>query len=584
MAAETTTAPGTPAARWHDLLAGLPTPAFVYDLDAITRTVGLLRRDAAVFGDPVLCFAVKANRCPDVLRHLAGLGVGADAGVARGARGGDEGRPGADLRHRACVRRRRAAGAERPRGGARPRQPVAVADLAYCTPRAAPNRTPDPPAAPFGAGPGHGAKPRGAGSASTSSIRLSRRSSCAGRLEVVQLHVHAGELAAAEEMERVGEVLVEGARAFGHVETVNLGGGFEYLRSDYTASLESWGRLAPKLAGLRVVLEPGRLVMAGAGHLVVTARAVERGSEARVVTVDASAWNLMPWFRPRVVAVVPEREGTPSPHSIAGCTCYEQDYFAHDQLLPRVAVGDRLVLDAAGGVHGEPRPGTRTGCRRRASGSSRTAGSGRRSPQGDEMSVPSEAEALLELADSLAGAVPRVGDALVRWRADLHGLLERDAVETLAAERRLEALTAELRETWLRAAYSVFEPAMEVAAARAEARAPWWRDDLLQLRAGAPADLDRGAARGLPACPARLERSASRVREWDGRPRHPASGLSAAHAAAAGRSDAPGGALGRLLRDAHRPRGAARPRVRLVPPSGRRPSSPRRHAGAPTTC
>jgi diaminopimelate decarboxylase len=364
MAADPTTASGIPAVRWHDLVAGLPTPAFVYDLDAIARTVGLLRRDAAVFGDPILCFAVKANRCPDVLRQLAALGVGADvaslpeleaatkAGLkpifATGPAFGpaelralsDRGVV-PDLDSLSQLRSWRAELPERRQIGLRIRLPLL-------------------------SGPG-----RGGGRNAWSRFGvdpldpLVEAELVRGELDVVQLHVHAGELGAAEEMERVGEVLVECARAFEQVTTVNLGGGFEYLRADYAASLEAWGRLAPELADLRVVLEPGRLMMAGAGYLVVTARGAERRDGKRIVTVDASAWNLMPWFRPRVVAALPAREGTPVPHAIAGCTCYEQDYFAQDELLPRVAVGDRLVLDAAGAysgslarhTHGLPTPG-----------------------------------------------------------------------------------------------------------------------------------------------------------------------------------------------------------------------------------
>jgi diaminopimelate decarboxylase len=165
-------------------------------------------------------------------------------------------------------------------------------------------------------------------------------------------------------MERLADVLLEGARAFPGVGTVNLGGGQEYLRRDREATLASWSRLAPAFRELKIVLEPGRLLLGGAGYLVVEVRSVERGRGARLVTVDASAWNLMPWWPMRVVDAFPRREGERLPHSVAGCTCYEDDYFAHRQLLPPVEVGDRLVLDGAGAysaslarrTHGLPTP------------------------------------------------------------------------------------------------------------------------------------------------------------------------------------------------------------------------------------
>jgi diaminopimelate decarboxylase len=129
---------------------------------------------------------------------------------------------------------------------------------------------------------------------------------------------------------------------------VNLGGGMEYLRRDRTATLASWGRLARAFRELTVVFEPGRLLLNGAGYLVVEVRSVERGRGVRLVTVDASAWNLTPWFPSRVVDGFPRREGERVPHSVAGSTCYEEDYFVHRQLLPPVEVGDRLVLDGVG--------------------------------------------------------------------------------------------------------------------------------------------------------------------------------------------------------------------------------------------
>ena len=54
--------------------------------------------------------------------------------------------------------------------------------------------------------------------------------------------------------------------------------------------------------------------------------------------------------------------------------------------------------------------------------------------------------------------MPRIGQALGRWRADLLALLDGNEVDTLPGERKLEALTAELRETWLRAAHSYSNP------------------------------------------------------------------------------------------------------------------------------
>ncbi len=55
-------------------------PLFVYDLDVVTARVRLLRHALPPSVD--LAYAVKSNPSPAVLRHLAGLGVGADIASA----------------------------------------------------------------------------------------------------------------------------------------------------------------------------------------------------------------------------------------------------------------------------------------------------------------------------------------------------------------------------------------------------------------------------------------------------------------------------------------------------------------------
>ena len=56
------------------------TPLYVYDLDLVSAQVGRLRR---AFPEAEPFYAVKANPCGAVLRHLAALGLGAGDGPAR---------------------------------------------------------------------------------------------------------------------------------------------------------------------------------------------------------------------------------------------------------------------------------------------------------------------------------------------------------------------------------------------------------------------------------------------------------------------------------------------------------------------
>jgi hypothetical protein len=68
-----------------------------------------------------------------------------------------------------------------------------------------------------------------------------------------------------------------------------------------------------------------------------------------------------------------------------------------------------------------------------------------------------EALALLELADGLTDAVPGFGRD-ESWRADVERLLGDDALESFAGERRLDELTARLREGWLATAEAAVRP------------------------------------------------------------------------------------------------------------------------------
>lgn len=63
-----------------DLAARFGTPAYVYDLDVVTRQVEALRGALPARFD--LAYAVKANPNLAVLRHIAGLGLGADVASA----------------------------------------------------------------------------------------------------------------------------------------------------------------------------------------------------------------------------------------------------------------------------------------------------------------------------------------------------------------------------------------------------------------------------------------------------------------------------------------------------------------------
>jgi diaminopimelate decarboxylase len=138
------------------------------------------------------------------------------------------------------------------------------------------------------------------------------------------------------------------ARALG-VEAVDLGGGFppapavaEHARA-VAAALRDSG-----FAG-RLVLEPGRAIVADAVDLACTVVAVKRIHDgARCVIVDAGT-NLLPgalWGQPRIETTT--AGAADGPALVTGPLCLNVDVLHPAAPLPVVAPGDALVVRAVG--------------------------------------------------------------------------------------------------------------------------------------------------------------------------------------------------------------------------------------------
>lgn len=350
----------------------VPSPSLIYVADEVTDTVTQLRDDLAPIPGTRICYAVKANRFPPLLAHLAKLGLGADvaghaeldAALAAGMSPIYATSPGLsasdlvtfvdrgalpDVDSVSQLRELIAAGVSDTEIGLRIRTPVSPSD-------------------------GDG----------DSGLRWSRfgvdpadpelhELLAAGRLRVVRLHAHTGELAAPERVTSLVGVLLSCLRVFPHATTINIGGGLTLLYANRSRARQAWSAVGRMLEQykrkhgrrLTLVVEPGMLLTAMAGYLVVSVRAAESHPDGhRLATVDASGWSLLAWAAPRIVGTHPRRKLPPLPHDIAGASCYENDYLVRAAPLPPVEVGDRLVLASAGAyvssmarlMHGFPVP------------------------------------------------------------------------------------------------------------------------------------------------------------------------------------------------------------------------------------
>jgi diaminopimelate decarboxylase len=180
-------------------------------------------------------------------------------------------------------------------------------------------------------------------------------------LELRGVAVHIGsQLTSLAPLERafakVGDLLAT-LRAAGHeVATVDLGGGLG-VRYDPSAPLppspEDYGAMIARVTkdwGVRLVFEPGRLLVGDAGVLLTEVVRVKAGAACPFVILDAAMNDLM---RPSLYdawhgidAVAPR--GGQMIADVVGPVCETGDTFARDRRMDQVEAGDLVVIRTAG--------------------------------------------------------------------------------------------------------------------------------------------------------------------------------------------------------------------------------------------
>ncbi len=159
-------------------------------------------------------------------------------------------------------------------------------------------------------------------------------------------------------MERVSKLVAQLVREGVRLQAVDAGGGLgiDYHAAgfdavpkvaEYAAAVES------ALAGFkgRLLIEPGRFVVAQAGALLTRVLYVKRNGNKTFVITDAAMNDLI---RPALyqahheIAPVRLRAGKPRPVDVVGPVCESGDFFARDRSLAPVDPGDLLALLDAG--------------------------------------------------------------------------------------------------------------------------------------------------------------------------------------------------------------------------------------------
>lgn len=146
------------------------------------------------------------------------------------------------------------------------------------------------------------------------------------------------------------------------LEWLDMGGGFGiYYKDESAPALSAYAQAVEPIVrgtGLRLILEPGRVVVGNAGVLLTRVLFNKQGGEKRFVIVDAAMNDLIRpslyggWHRIwPVVGEAPPPLGVVPPHppvDVVGPVCESGDFLAQDRPLPPVRRGDLLAVMSAG--------------------------------------------------------------------------------------------------------------------------------------------------------------------------------------------------------------------------------------------
>jgi diaminopimelate decarboxylase len=345
------------------------TPVYVYSTATMRRHARVLRQALAPLGDPLVAYAVKANPNAAVLATLAAEGLGADVvsgGEYRRARAA--GIPGEKIVFSGVGK---TAGEMRLalEGGVCQFNLESLAEAELLSDVASSLGRPAPAA--FRVNPdveagthakiSTGASYNKFGVAFPEAVAAYDRARALPGLLVQGIAVHIGSqltsLAPLEQaFRKVGE-LIRTLRAHGHSITIaDLGGGLG-VPYDRDAPLPpsplDYGRMVAEVAGdwnVRLVFEPGRLIVGNAGILLTEVIRVKPGAPHPFLIVDAAMNDLMrptlydAWHA--IEAVTPTGERMIG--NVVGPVCESGDTFATGRDLDRMEAGDLAAFRTAG--------------------------------------------------------------------------------------------------------------------------------------------------------------------------------------------------------------------------------------------
>jgi diaminopimelate decarboxylase len=196
-------------------------------------------------------------------------------------------------------------------------------------------------------------------------LRLYAKAAGLAGIQVTGVHMHIGsqitDLAPFRDAFALMRDLVVALRGDGHViEHLDIGGGlgvpYRSAGSDILPSPNAYADVVRETLGdlgLRIVLEPGRVIVANAGVLVTCVLYAKRGRDKTFTVVDAAMNDLIrPTLYEAEHEIWPVNEvaagAAPILQDVVGPVCETGDYLAQNRRLPPCGPGDLLAIMSAG--------------------------------------------------------------------------------------------------------------------------------------------------------------------------------------------------------------------------------------------
>ena len=345
------------------------TPIYVYSTATMVRHANVLRESLDGLDDPLVAYAVKANPNAAVLATLARAGLGADVvSIGEYRRARDAGIP-TDRIVFSGVGKTEAEMADALQGGLLQfnvesvEEARTLSQVASSLGRIAPigfRINPDVEAGTH-AKITTGTADNKFGIPADQALSAYAEATVLPGLEISGMTVHIGsQLTSLEPLKeafvRLGEILKTVRDAGTEIRLVDLGGGLgvPYGRDQPNPpSPQEYGEMVRRVTegwNVRLIFEPGRLIVANAGVLLTRVVRIKPGAKNPWVIVDAAMNDLMrPALYDAFHSIEPVRhKGQAMTANVVGPVCESGDTFAMAREMDAVEPGDLAVFRSAG--------------------------------------------------------------------------------------------------------------------------------------------------------------------------------------------------------------------------------------------